>query len=125
MLLSSERADDLADWVMERSRGADEDRQRQLGRVLAAATNDHLTELQGDAFASRVPNLDTDELRALCMVLSYLDTWPLRSPRLTTNSPIARDNSDVGRSSVTESCGRCIRAVGAAGMVSRRSSTVH
>lgn len=78
-----ERANDLADWLMERLRVADKDRQRQLGRVLAAATNDHLTHLQGDAFASRVPNLDTDELRALCMVLSYLDTWPLRSPRLT------------------------------------------
>lgn len=77
------RAADLADWVMQRSRGADDDRQRQLGRVLAAATNDRLTELQGDAFASRVQDLDVDELRTLCAALSYLDTWPLRTPRLT------------------------------------------
>jgi hypothetical protein len=78
-----ERANDLADWLMERLRAADEVRQRLLGRVLAAATNNHLTDLQANAFASHLPNLDDDELRALCMVLSYLDTWPLRSPRLT------------------------------------------
>lgn len=77
------RANDLANWILDRAREADENRQHQLGRVLAAATNDRLTELQGDAFASRVPNLDVHELRAFSRVLGSLDTWPLRSPRLT------------------------------------------
>ncbi|WP_207006070.1 restriction endonuclease [Nocardioides aromaticivorans] len=78
-----ERADDLVDWIMESTGEADEDRQRRLGRVLATATNDRLTERQGDTFASRIPNLDGHALKAFCRVLSYLDTWPLRSPRLT------------------------------------------
>lgn len=78
-----QRADDLAEWIIHRSRGADEDRQRHLGRVLAAATNDHLTNAQGDAFAAHVPQLDEGDLRALYEVLSYLDTWPLRHLRLT------------------------------------------
>ncbi|KQU68981.1 hypothetical protein ASC58_10065 [Phycicoccus sp. Root101] len=77
------RADDLAQWVVQRSQGADDDRQRHLGRVLAAATNDHVTEGQGDAFASHVQDLEADELKALCGALGYLDTWPLRTPRLT------------------------------------------
>jgi hypothetical protein len=78
-----ERAEILGDWIVQRCRCADEARQRQLGRVLAAATNDQLTEAQGDAIANRVPELEADELVGLSTVLSYLDTWPLRHPRLT------------------------------------------
>lgn len=78
-----ERAEILAAWLVDRCRGADEVRQRQLGRVVVIATNDRLTEIQGDAIASRVPKLAADDLAALSAVLNYLDTWPLRHPRLT------------------------------------------
>ena len=75
------RPDDLADWIVRRLK-AEEEEQRRLGRVLEAATNEHLTEAQGTAFAARVPELYGAELLALCRVLSYLDTWPLRQPGL-------------------------------------------
>lgn len=79
-----QRPDDLADWIVTQVRGADKDARRRLGRVLEAATNEHLTERQGNAFAARIPTLDAEDLPALCIVLSYLDTWPLRHPRLAT-----------------------------------------
>lgn len=78
-----EQAEVLAEWVVNGCRGADESRQRQLGQVVAAATNDHLTEAQGSAIGTRVPTLEVDELTALSTVLNYLDTWPLRYPPLT------------------------------------------
>jgi hypothetical protein len=76
-----QRPDDLAEWILQRL-GTDEATQRHLGRVLQAATNDHLTESQGTAFAARVPTLGTADLQAFCHVLNYLDTWPLRHPGL-------------------------------------------
>ncbi|MCC3653925.1 restriction endonuclease [Streptomyces sp. S07_1.15] len=77
------RADDLADWVLQRLT-CEEDEQLRLGRVLEAAVSEYLTEAAGDAFAARIPNLDSAEIRGLCRVLSCLNAWALSHPGLAT-----------------------------------------
>ncbi|NYI99243.1 hypothetical protein HNR12_005520 [Streptomonospora nanhaiensis] len=52
--------------------------QDRLGRVVATAINDCLTQAQGTALAELVAELDADYLLALTEVLSSVDTWPLR-----------------------------------------------
>ncbi|MEE6283200.1 AAA family ATPase [Georgenia sp. MJ170] len=97
----AEEAEVLADWIVERCRGADDSRQRQLGRVIAAATNGQLTGPQGGAIASRVLTFEADELMALSAVLDHLDTWPLRNPQLA-EAVVARARATGCRSQVAD-----------------------
>ncbi|MDA0565186.1 ATP-binding protein [Streptomonospora sp. S1-112] len=52
--------------------------QDRLGRVVATAINDRLTQAQGTVLAELVAELDADYLLALTEVLRSVDTWPLR-----------------------------------------------
>ncbi|WP_143832873.1 MULTISPECIES: P-loop NTPase [Nocardiopsis] len=71
----------LASWLRQ-NLSLDPTVQDRLGRVVATATNDRLTQAQGTALIEILPELDADYLLALTQVLRSVDTWPLYHPVL-------------------------------------------